>query len=92
MTNYIASKHLKHDKVEQGNIISNIEFIQKADICKEFIEIQKIIFPKIYVLTQACDLSENYNNKERILKDSNDKNYDKYLISVLVLLFITQSY
>lgn len=84
MTNYIASKIEKHDKVEQGNIISNVEFIQRAEICNEILEIQKIIFPKIYVLTQACDLSENYKNKERISKDTKNNNYDKYLISILV--------
>ena len=64
-------------RVCQGDIISNVEFVEYAIEKKGQVEISKIIFPYVYVLTQDCDLEQEYSSRE---KDNNDK----HLISVIV--------
>lgn len=68
------------DRVCQGDIIANVEFIEYAVEKSGQIEISKIIFPYVYVLTQDCDLEQDYANKASAVS----MNQDKHLISVIV--------
>ena len=68
------------ERVCQGDIIANVEFIEYAIEKDGQIEISKILFPYVYVLTQDCDLEQEYTN--RIKPDPT--NNDKHLISVIV--------
>lgn len=68
------------NRVCQGDIISNVEFIEYAIEKSGQIEISKIIFPYAYVLTQDCDLEQEYSNRTNV----NAQNQDKHLISVIV--------
>ncbi len=65
------------ERVCQGDIISNVEFIEYAVEKNGQIEISKIKFPYVYVLTQDCDLEQEFNNRT-------SSNNDKHLISVIV--------
>lgn len=65
------------ERVCQGDIISNVEFIEYAVEKQGQLEISKIIFPYVYVLTQDCDLEQEFNNRQ-------GTNNDKHLISVIV--------
>ena len=73
-------KEIDDKRVCQGDIIANVEFVEYAIEKHGQIEISKIIFPYVYVLTQDCDLEQDYANKAN--KDSDDQ--DKHLISVIV--------
>ena len=64
----------------QGDIIANVEFVEYAIEKAGQIEISKIVFPYVYVITQDCDLEQDYNNKI----SSTSINQDKHLISVIV--------
>jgi len=66
-------------RVCQGDIIRNVEFIEYANEVGGQLEISKIIFPLVIVLTQDCDLEQDYNNR-----NSPSTNQDKHLISVIV--------
>jgi len=68
------------DRVCQGDIIANVEFVEYAIEKSGQIEISKIIFPYAYVLTQDCDLEQEYTSRT----NENAQNQDKHLISVIV--------
>lgn len=68
------------NRVCQGDIISNVEFIEYAIEKSGQIEISKIVFPYVYVLTQDCDLEQEYSNRTNL----SSTNQDKHLISVIV--------
>jgi len=71
------------NRVCQGDLIRDVEFIEYAEIISGEIEISKIIFPVVIVLTQDCDLEQDFNN--RLKNEQKDSaNQDKYLISTLV--------
>jgi hypothetical protein len=67
-------------RVCQGDIISNVEFVEYAIEKSGQIEISKIVFPYVYVLTQDCDLEQEYSSRINV----NAQNQDKHLISVIV--------
>ena len=66
-------------KISQGDIYKNIEFIENIEQNDEFIEIHKIIFPYVIILTQACDLAQDFN-----FRFNERKTEDKKMLSVLV--------
>jgi hypothetical protein len=70
----------KEIRVCQGDIIKDVEFIEYAVEKEGHIEISKIVFPLVIVLTQDCDLEQDFNNRA----DVTCTNQDKYLISAIV--------
>ena len=68
-------------RVSQGDIYRDVEFIEYAVEKKGIIEISKIVFPFIIVLTQDCDLDQD--SKVRRQTDLT-KTQDKLILSVLV--------
>lgn len=71
----------KVDRICQGDIFSNVELIDYADINDDgIVEISKILFPNVIVLTQDCDLEQDFNNR---IKDPR-ANEDKHILSVIV--------
>jgi len=69
------------ERVCQGDIVKDIKHIEHALIREGNIEISKIIFPHVIVLTQDCDLEQNFLQKRKKSKKPND---DKTLISIIV--------
>jgi len=69
------------ERVSQGDLIEDVEFIEYAIEKNGNIEVSKINFPLIIVLTQDCDL-----NQDHIFRKSNPPKLtqDKQLMSVLV--------
>jgi len=69
------------ERVRQGDIYRNIEYIEYAIEEYGIIDISKIVFPLIVVLTQDCDLQQDYTFR---LHGEPKTSQDKYLLSVLV--------
>jgi len=68
-------------RICQGDIFKDIELIEYADINDEgIVEISKITFPYVVVLTQDCDLEQDFNNRAQ----ETPSNQDKHLISIIV--------
>ncbi|CAG0986944.1 MAG: hypothetical protein MPEBLZ_02887 [Candidatus Methanoperedens nitroreducens] len=67
------------DRISQGDIYKDIEYIDSITEENGIIEIKKIIFPYVIVLTQDCDLNQDFTF--RAVESSTD---DKLIISVLV--------
>jgi hypothetical protein len=71
----------KRARISQGDIYKDVEFIEYAIEKEGVVEISKIIFPFVVVLTQDCDLNQDYTVRwaRRITP-----NHDKKLFSVIV--------
>jgi len=67
------------ERVSQGDIYKNIEFIESITEADGIIEINKIIFPYVIVLTQDCDLAQDFT-----FRSEDSKTDDKLILSVLV--------
>lgn len=68
--------------MRQGDIYRDIEFIEYAIEKRGIIEISRIYFPFVIVLTQDCDLEQEY--AQRWARKRNSADQDKWLISILV--------
>lgn len=68
-------------RISQGDIFRNIEMLEYAIEKDGNIEISKIEFPLVVVLSQDCDLEQDFKNRWGRPRKSDQ---DKYLISVLV--------
>lgn len=74
------SKYLP--RICQGDIYKNIEYLEYATENSGIVEISKILFPLVLVLTQDCDLQQDYSYR---LNEQSSSSQDKYLLSVLVV-------
>lgn len=69
--------------INQCDIFRNVEFIEYVKEKDDSIEVSKIVFPQAIVLTQACDLKQDFDARKK-LEDTKTGNNDKFLISVIV--------
>ena len=53
-------KNSKGARISQGDIYKDVEFIEYAIEKEGVIQISKIVFPFVVVLTQDCDLKQDY--------------------------------
>ena len=71
----------KRAQISQGDIYKDVEFIEYAIEREGIMEISKITFPFVVVLTQDCDLNQDYTVRWARKETSN---HDKKLFSVIV--------
>jgi len=76
----IKTKTKTKRRIHQGDIIKDVEYIEWAVEKGDDIEVSKLLFPNVYILSQDCDLEQDYKNRNS--KEENSQ--DKYLLSVLV--------
>lgn len=76
----IKAELAKEERVCQGDIFKDIEHIEYAIENSGILEISKIAFPLVIVLTQDCDLKQDFLER----KDATKKSQDKHLLSVIV--------
>ena len=78
---------VKDDFIHQGDILTNVEYIEYADIVDGNIEISKINFPKVIILTQECDSIQDYNNRKDCyekIRDNQEIKTNQFLLSTIV--------
>lgn len=71
----------KLSRLCQGDVLRDIECIEYAVERHGNIEISKINFPLVVILTQDCDLAQDYTFR---FAEKPKETQDKYLLSVLV--------
>jgi hypothetical protein len=81
--NNIRVKTKRLGRTSQGDVFSEIECIEYVAEKQGIIEVSKIIFPLVVVLTQDCDLEQDARYRGRQQREPN--NQDKKLFSVLVV-------
>ena len=67
------------DRVYQGDIFKNIEINVGIKIVDGVLDLKKIKFPYAVVMTQDCDLEQDFNNRE-----TSDENQRNRIISILI--------
>ena len=67
------------DRICQGDILRDYEYLEGVSIKEDEIKIEKRLIPYLIVLTQDCDLENDYDNHT----NGNNDN-DKFLFSILV--------
>lgn len=70
-------------EINQCDIFRNVEFIEYVKEEGNAIVVSKIVFPLVMVLTQACDLHQDFSARKRKEIEVNS-NHDKFLISIIV--------
>lgn len=75
----IQTNDEKAERIKQGDILTDVEYIEYADVNDGVIKISKIRFPLVIVLTQDCDLTWDFDSRKRITGTQ-----DKYLFSAIV--------
>ena len=84
MTEVVTKTYLEAKKIiNQCDIFRDVEFIEYVKEDESSIEVSKIVFPQVIVLTQACDLQQDYNARKQ-RNETKTGNQDKFLISVIV--------
>jgi len=76
----IKTRKGESNRVCQGDIFRDIEFIEHIEEKDGIVEVSKIVFPLVIVLTQDCDLEQDSKSR----RPNQDRDQDKWLISVLV--------
>ena len=71
----------KRARVAQGDILRNVEYVEYVKERSGVVEVSKIIFPLAIVLTQDCDLEQDYRFR---WSRKNTPNEDKWLLSVIL--------
>lgn len=89
MNSKIDSIYIKHDgsRIYQGDLLRDFEYVEGASIetkevsgeIKRIIRTGKRILPYLVILTQDCDLEQDFENHLDL-----SKNQDKFLHSILV--------
>lgn len=77
----IKVKTQKISRLAQGDVLRDVEYIEYATEESGVIEVSKIIFPLVIVLTQDCDLAQDDDFRS---PDTVKPTQDKWLMSVLV--------
>lgn len=78
----MKTRQSRESRVVQGDVIRDVELVEYVKEKRGIIEVSKIIFPVAVVLTQDCDLAQDF--KFRWSRDNRPTTQDKFLLSVLV--------
>jgi len=70
-------------RISQGDIYRNVDFIEYVAEKDGYVQVSKITFPLVVVLTQDCDLEQDFRFRHGRPR-SKVKTHDKLLLSVLV--------
>ena len=68
-----------NERILQGDILSDVEYIEAVSEKEGLIRVSKIVFPLAIVLTQDCDLTWDFDSRH-----AEKPNQDKYLFSAIV--------
>lgn len=82
MTNIrVATRRVS--RISQGDVFRDIECVEYVAEKRGIVEVSKIVFPLVVVVTQDCDLEQDA--RSRFSRDAQSPNQDKQLFSVLVI-------
>jgi len=72
----------REPRIRQGDVYRNVAFLESAVETEGIVQVARIVFPHVVVLTQDCDLEQDF--RTRYGRKNKPSNQDKRLISVLV--------
>jgi hypothetical protein len=68
-----------NERVCQGDVIRNVDYLESITESDGTVEISRVIYPLVVVLTQDCDLEQDFNYRLDLTKPQGNR-----LVSVLV--------
>lgn len=80
MTNVVVQKR-RLSRISQGDVFRDVECIEYAIEKRGIVEVSKIIFPLVVVLTQDCDLEQDFNGRVK------ERQGNKLLSALVVPLY-----
>ncbi len=84
----IKVETIPRERIAQGDILRDIDYLEGFHETEGNIELSRIHFPLVIVLTQDCDLEQDKTSRVKNLDAVKVENklvsHDKYLLSVLV--------
>ena len=84
MAEVITKTYLETSMViNQCDIFRDVEYVEYAIENEDTIEVSKIHFPYAIILTQACDVQQDHDAKQRLIMEGKGSQ-DKFLISAIV--------
>jgi len=78
----IRVRRTRSPRVAQGDVIRDVDYIEHVHERGGILEVSKVRFPAVLVLTQDCDLEQDHTHRKA--KASERTSEDKLLFSVLV--------
>lgn len=81
MTTKAKVRTAKGERIYQGDIFRDVEMIEYVAEKEGVLEVSKVVFPLVVVLTQDCDLKQEHRGRWAV---NSKQSQDKWLISVLV--------
>lgn len=78
----ISIRKIREDRICQGDIIKNVKYIESFKEDGDYYEVSMINFPLVVIMSQDCDLNEDYQFRYDIPKKHKD--HDKIMFSLLV--------
>ncbi|MGA2753666.1 MAG: hypothetical protein ABSE53_07855 [Terracidiphilus sp.] len=80
--NNVKVRTKRQGRISQGDVFRDVECIESVAEKRGVLEVSKIVFPLVVVLTQDCDLEQDARYRKR--QAEAPSNHDKKLFSVLV--------
>jgi hypothetical protein len=74
--------NIKEDRICQGDILKNVKYIESFNEIGDYYDVSMINFPLVVIISQDCDLNEDYQFRYDIPK--RHKDHDKIMFSLLV--------
>ena len=74
----------KEDRLCQGDIYRDIHFVEEVIVEGDAIDVRRVLFPFVIVLTQDCDLQQDHSYRWPLATDKKRINHDKRILSALV--------
>ena len=82
----VQIERVPEGRIRQGDIIRGVEMVEYAEENNGIIEVSKILFPYVVVMTQDCDLEQDFGNRQKNnMLAMEEKNHDKFLMSIIVV-------
>jgi hypothetical protein len=78
----IKISNIKENRICQGDILNNVKYIERFEEVEDFYDVSIINFPLVVIISQDCDLNEDYQFRYDIPIKHDD--HDKIMFSLLV--------
>jgi len=74
--------NINEDRICQGDILKNVKYTESFNEIGDYYEVSMINFPLVVIISQDCDLNEDYQFRYEI--PEKHKDHDKIMFSLLV--------
>lgn len=78
-------ENFSDSNIRQGDFIENVDYIESVSLDNGIIEVSKILFPLVVVITQDCDVLQHIENEKKIRSEESHDKTHQLLLSMIVV-------